>query len=142
MKYELTFEENLNRFTLTTFNALTLPGIQEMLKALVTHESWRKGRDLVVDHRQASFSKISPEEMRFLADAVVALDQHLGARYCAVISPDDGISKHAMYQFDVEPRADLVTRVFLSHEYSDALKWLNERSSNGAVATKAVDIGS
>ena len=125
MKYTLLYEPDLNRFTLTTFGELSMSGIQEMLKALLTHEAWQKNRDLVVDHRQASFSKISPEEMKYLADTVVALDRRLGARHCAIITPDDGITKHAMYQYDVESRAELVNRTFLANEYDQAIQWLN-----------------
>lgn len=68
--------------------------------------------------------------MAYLAEAVVSLDQTLGARHCAVISPDDGISKHAMYQFNVDPRADIVTQVFQSHQYEAALAWLDAVSKH------------
>ncbi|MBN2344322.1 MAG: hypothetical protein JXX29_05275 [Deltaproteobacteria bacterium] len=129
MRYTLLFEEKLNRFTLTTYEELSFEGIQEMMKTLLTHESWKKGRDLLVDHREASFAQITPQEMQYLADAVVTLDQTLGARYCAVVSPDDGVSKHAMYQFDVEDRAELVNRTFLPNEHDKALSWLNSHLS-------------
>ena len=126
MRYTLAFDENRNLFTLTTFDALSLRDIQDMIRAMLMHESWRKGRDLLLDHRLASFSEISPADMKMLADTVAVLDQKLGPRYCAIITPDDGISKHAMYQYEVDPRADLVTRIFLAHEYENALHWLAE----------------
>ena len=130
MKYTLVFDENRNLFTLTTFGALSLKGIQDMIRTMLMHESWRKGRDLLVDHRRASFCDVSPADMKVIADTVVVLDQKLGARHCAVITPDDGISKHAMYQYEVDPRADLVTRIFLAHEYDIALHWLAERAAS------------
>ncbi|MBN2715654.1 MAG: hypothetical protein JXX14_07345 [Deltaproteobacteria bacterium] len=130
MKYSIAFDSSWNRFTLTTFEAVSMKGVKQMLRDLLMHPSWKKGRDLLVDHRKASFSQISSEEMAFLADTVVALDEKLGARFCAVISPDDGITKHAMYKFDVDPRADLVTRVFMADEYDAALEWLGFRATH------------
>lgn len=127
MKYDINFDKNKNRFSLKTYGYLSMNGIQEMIKTLVTHEKWKKGRDLFIDHREASFEKISQEDMLVLSQTVISLDKTLGAHRCAVISPDDGYAKHAMYEYSVESKADLITRTFLADQYEMAREWLDSQ---------------
>lgn len=125
MRYEITFNEDKNRFTLKTFDYLTMQGIEEMVKELLTHNNWQKGRDLLIDHREASFAKISIEDIISLSNTIMALDKTLGSRKCSVISPEDGYLKNSMYESKIEPNVDTVTRTFLPSQYEDAISWLD-----------------
>ena len=128
MKYTLTFEDAKNRFTLKTFGNLTMFGIQDMIKQLVSHQDWKKGRDLFIDHREASFEEISVEDIMLLSKMVTMLDETLGARRCSVISSDDGHMKNAMYKNTVDPdKADIVTRTFSALQYNEAIAWLDNQ---------------
>lgn len=127
MKFDLSFDIEQNRFTLKTYGYLSMDGIKEMIKTLVTHDKWEKGRDLFIDHREASFEKISQENMLVLSQTVISLDKTLGAHRCAVVSPDNGYAKHAMYEYTVETKADLITRTFLADQYDQAIEWLDSQ---------------
>lgn len=125
MRYDIIFTPEKNRFTLKTYEYLTMTGIQEMIRELVTHKDWKKGRDLFIDHREASFEKISIEDIISLSNTVMLLDETLGAHRCSVISSDDGYLKNAMYQNKIDSNAKIVTRTFLPTEYDQAIAWLD-----------------
>ncbi len=125
MRFEITFNEDQNRFILKTFEYLTMQGIEEMVKELLTHNKWQKGRDLLIDHREASFAKISIEDIISLSNTVMVLDKTLGSRRCSAISPEDGYLKNSMYESKIESKVDTVTKTFLPSQYKEAIEWLD-----------------
>lgn len=126
MQYSIEFVKDKNRFVLKTSGSLTMLGIQDMVRDLVSHEDWQKGRDLFIDHRDASFDKISVDDIIILSQTVKTLDQTLGARHCAVVNSDDSHLKNSMYDVKIEAEVDLVNRNFFPDQYDEALQWLDD----------------
>ncbi len=128
MEFEIISESENGGFILKTSGQYAVEDYIMMLKHLALHSSWKKGMDVLLDHRQTSFEDFSVDLMSQISDATVALDERYGAKRCAIVAPTEGFSKIGMFKFDVDSKVGTITKIFPPDEYADAIRWLENAS--------------
>ena len=126
MEFEIAFESEKNRFVIKTCGFYAVEDNISIIKQLELHPNWRKGLDVLVDHRQASFETARVDDIRHISEAMAVFEKKYGSRRCAIVAPSAGYSLVAFYKYDVDSKVDLVTKIFPSDEYDKALSWLDK----------------
>ncbi len=131
MRFEIIDEtKNKDRFVLKTYDRYTVEDNILMLKQLTLHRHWRKGLDVLVDHRQVSFESVEVTDVSEISTVIVALDKQYGTRRCAIVTPLVGHGLVALYKYDVDSKVDMETKIFGPNDYEKAVSWLETEAQS------------
>ena len=124
MEFEIIDESGNGRFVTKTFGQFSTENMTLMLKQLVSHNHWKKGLDLLMDHRQLSLDEATVDEVSQLAKVIGALEKDFAAGRCAMVVPDKGPGIAAIFKYAIDLKSEMVIKMFEPAEYRNALNWL------------------
>ena len=132
MDFEIIGESSKGYLILKTSGSYSVDDNIEMIKQIALHEHWKKGMDVLTDHRHVSFEEGDLTDLRLhterLTEATMLLEKEYGARRCAIVAPLEGHTKAALYTFFANLELNMVTKLFPPNEYDKAVLWLESES--------------
>lgn len=124
MEYEIRDESEKNRFIIKLSGRLSMDDHSAMLKELVSHPHWKKGRKMLVDVRQVSAQGVGADEMVALAKTIGPFKDKLGPTRHAFVCSEGTYSLTSMFHYIVDDQVGWTSKLFTADEYEAALTWL------------------
>ena len=125
MQYEIIFHDSKSFVTIRMSGDLTCDGIELMLTELICDPRWKVSLNALVDNRAASLDTLSLYDLQKISVLVNQIKDTLGSGACAIVLPDSGFTKMAMWKIMTEPTVDFKIEYFDS--IVTATEWLNKR---------------
>ena len=100
-------------------------GIIAFLEDLISHPEWKKGKNVLLDHRELSIDSITAEGIERVAGFFVSIADQLGDGKLALVMNRDidfGIAR--AWELVTATEVDMHIRVF--KRIDDAKRWLKE----------------
>jgi hypothetical protein len=122
VEYTIEFGGEPQDVTIRTSGRADAAGLIGFVRDLVADRRYQPGMTILVDHRALDASTLTAADVRALADAVLQLDDRIGASKVAIVVPNPltyGFAR--MYELQAEA-AQVRSRVF--YGLDDALTWL------------------
>jgi hypothetical protein len=125
VEYTIEFGGEPQDVTIKTSGQANAEGLIGFVTDLVASSQYQRGMTILVDHTGLDASTLTATDVRALADAVLRLDDQIGASKVAIVVPNPltyGFAR--MYELQAEA-AQVRSSVFYS--LSDALAWLERQ---------------
>jgi hypothetical protein len=123
VQHEITFADDAADVVIVTSGEATLPGFRAHVVDLVTSAEYRPGMNILVDHTSLDANRLTPADMRAIADLVIEFDAQIGPGLCAVVVPSPYKFRLArIWQEHVDDEVLMQTQVFYSRDV--ASHWL------------------
>jgi hypothetical protein len=122
VEYTIEFGGEPQDVTIRTSGQADAAGLIGFVTDLVADRRYYPGMAILVDHSALDATTLSAADVRALADAVLKLDDEIGASTVAIVVPNPltyGFAR--MYELQAEA-AQVRSRVF--YALTDALAWL------------------
>lgn len=124
MRFEIIEIPQKKFFVINAEGNFTIEDNIQMIRDLALHKSWKKGLNVLLDHRKTVFKNINIGRLKEIITTIALLEKEYGASNCAIISPIEGMSIIAMYKFESEFKVNMKTKIFCPLELSEAYKWI------------------
>ena len=126
MEYTIEFGGTPQDVTITTTGVADAKGLVGLVRDLVASPDFRPGMLILENCLELDVSRLRSSELREQADAVVGLDDRIGASKCAIVVPGPatfGLAR--MWQAYVDSRAAIESQVFYS--LAEGREWLESK---------------
>ena len=98
---------------------------QAILTEVLTHQDWKSGTPILVNHSDLNAGPLTVREMSTLADMMAAARVELGTSRMAILAPNDlefGLGR--MWQVFADKKWDGTSKIFRGRE--NAVSWLTQ----------------
>jgi len=110
-------------FEVKTFGDAEVGKFRDILEALVTHEKWKSGTALLINHTELNSASLTTDDMRTIVNFNAQYSGQVGKSKCAhLVARDIEFGMVRMWEGWAENKWDVSEKLFKSRD--EAIAWL------------------